>query len=73
MTARSPPVLVPPTPLTANDDVDYDRIACPFVSACLPVINGTVVFRDNYHLSNQWLMGHRDELWALLRKTAAFG
>ena len=57
----------------AVDDVDYDLIACPFVSACLPAIDGTVVFRDNYHLSNQWLMGHRDELWELLKKTEAFG
>jgi hypothetical protein len=58
---------------SAVEDVDYDRIACPFVAACLPVIDGAVVFRDNYHLSNEWLMGHRYELWSLLQKTGAFG
>ena len=52
--------------------VDYDGIACPFVSACVPVIDGTVVFRDNYHLSNEWLMGHRDEFWSLIATTGAF-
>lgn len=57
----------------AVEVVDYDRIACPFVTACLPVVDGTVVFRDNYHLSNEWLMGHHDEFWLLLKRTRAFG
>ena len=56
----------------AVSSVDYDSIACPFVSSCLPVIDGTVVFRDNYHLSNEWLMDHREQLWKLLRTIGAF-
>ncbi len=52
-------------------DVDYDRIACPYLPVCLPVVDGRLVFRNQYHLGNEWLMDHRDELWDLVIASGA--
>ena len=61
--------------LDAGDDdvfvVDYDTIACPLLPLCLPLIDGELVFRNQFHLSNQWLIRHRDELWNLVATSGA--
>ena len=35
------------------------------------MIDGELVFRNQFHLSNQWLMDHRAALWALIEATGA--
>lgn len=57
-----------------NSDVfslDYDRIACPFLPTCVPMIDGELVFRNEFHLSNHWIMSHTDDLWAILTDSGA--
>jgi len=51
--------------------VDMDHIACPYLPLCVPMIDGELVFRNQFHLSNQWLMDHRAALWALIEATGA--
>jgi hypothetical protein len=43
--------------------IDYDALACPYLPICVPMIDGQLVFRNQFHLSNAWLITHRDELW----------
>ncbi|MCU1360026.1 MAG: acyltransferase, partial [Ilumatobacteraceae bacterium] len=46
--------------------VDVDSIACPFLPACVPLIDGELVFRNEFHLSEQWIDQHVDQLWTLM-------
>lgn len=50
---------------------DADSLACPFLPVCVPMIDGKLVFRNQFHLSNQWVMDHADEWWQLLVGTGA--
>ena len=52
--------------------VDLDRIGCPLHPVCAAVIDGEVVFRDRYHLSERWLSDRRDTVWAAMVATGAF-
>ena len=59
----------------ARDDVwvvDADRMACPYLPVCLPMVDGALVFQNQFHLSNQWMLDHADEWWALLVASGAF-
>jgi peptidoglycan/LPS O-acetylase OafA/YrhL len=46
--------------------VDIDKVACPFLPACVPLIDGELVYRNEFHLSEQWIMDHTDQLWSLI-------
>lgn len=46
--------------------IDADRMACPYLPVCMPMIDGALVFRNRFHLSNQWVMLHADAWWQLL-------
>ncbi len=50
---------------------DPDSVACPFLPVCVPQIDGKLVFRNQFHLSNQWVMDHADRWWRLLVGTGA--
>ena len=52
--------------------VDADRMACPYLPVCLPMVDGALVFQNQFHLSNQWMLDHADEWWALLVASGAF-
>ena len=49
--------------------VDIDRIACPFLPTCIPWLGDALVFRNQFHLSDPWLIAHADELWAAIDET----
>lgn len=51
--------------------VDADRLACPFLPVCLPMIHRELVFENQFHLSNRWLVDHSDAWWALLVDSGA--
>jgi peptidoglycan/LPS O-acetylase OafA/YrhL len=58
----------------ARDDVwvvDPDRLGCPYLPVCVPLIDGELVFRNQFHLSNQWVLDHADEWWAEVVDTGA--
>jgi hypothetical protein len=42
--------------------VDLDRLACPALPRCMPIIDGTVVFRDHTHMSATYAATLADEL-----------
>jgi peptidoglycan/LPS O-acetylase OafA/YrhL len=53
----------------ARDDVwavDADRLACPFLPVCLPMIDGDLVYENQFHLSSAWVVDRADAWWALL-------
>lgn len=53
----------------ARDDVfalDLDELSCPGKPLCLPVLDGVVVYHDGLHLSEPFLVAHRDDVWAAL-------
>ncbi len=49
--------------------VDIDRIACPFLPACLPMIDGEIVFRNQLHLSDAWTLSREDQLFGIIERT----
>ncbi|MGB3736199.1 MAG: acyltransferase [Ilumatobacter sp.] len=51
---------------------DLDRIACPFLPVCVPLINGRIVFRNKLHLSDAWMVERRGDLLEVLEATGAF-
>jgi hypothetical protein len=54
---------------TARDDVvsiDADRMACPLLPVCVPLLDGELVFHNRFHLSTRWLALHADAWWQLL-------
>ena len=65
------------TPLTQLDrdaakssdvwSVDADRLACPRLPVCVPVVNGIIVRRDHTHLTATYVLALTDSLEALLR------
>jgi peptidoglycan/LPS O-acetylase OafA/YrhL len=56
---------------TSVFSLDYDRVACPFLPTCVPLIDGDLVFRNEFHLSEQWIDMHIDELWNTLTDSGA--
>ncbi|MEQ1700355.1 MAG: acyltransferase family protein [Ilumatobacteraceae bacterium] len=46
--------------------IDADRMACPLLPVCVPLIDGELVFHNRFHLSNQWVVLHADAWWQLL-------
>jgi SGNH domain (fused to AT3 domains) len=58
----------------ANPDVfslDYDTFACPFLPTCVPLIDGDLVFRNEFHLSEKWILRHIDDLWKVIAGSGA--
>ena len=51
--------------------LDYDRLACPYLPTCVPLIDGDLVFRNEFHLSEKWIDMHLDELWRTLSDSGA--
>ena len=49
--------------------IDYDAFACPFLPTCVPYVNDELVYRNQFHLSNKWIMDHRESLWMLIQKS----
>lgn len=75
------PVETPPTSAAYialdadNDDVDtinLNTVLCPSAPTCQPVVDGSVVWRDRYHVATDYAVERRDEVWKLLRRTGAF-
>jgi peptidoglycan/LPS O-acetylase OafA/YrhL len=69
-----------PTELTyraqdaGRDDVvaiDADSLACPLLPICAPMLDGELVFRNEFHLSNEWLVDHAEQWWARLTESGA--
>jgi peptidoglycan/LPS O-acetylase OafA/YrhL len=53
-----------------RDDVtalDVDRLVCPYLPICDPVLDGMVVFRDDTHITGSFATSLADEIWAALR------
>ena len=46
--------------------IDADLLACPLWPVCVPMIDGQLVFRNQFHLSNQWVLDHADAWWKLI-------
>jgi hypothetical protein len=46
-------------------------VACPFLPTCVPMIDGDLVFRNQFHLSEHWIDLHADELWDALTDSGA--
>jgi len=46
--------------------IDADRLACPLLPVCVPMLDGELVFRNQFHLSNKWVLDHADAWWQLL-------
>jgi hypothetical protein len=60
----------------ANDNVwsaDFDRLACPFLPICDPVIDGTIVWWDGQHLTMRYSESLADDLGAYLRDNNLIG
>ena len=53
-------------------DIDADRLACPYLPVCVPMIDGELVFRNQFHISNAWFLDHADDWWQLLQATGAW-
>jgi hypothetical protein len=51
--------------------IDYDRIACPYLPTCLPIIDGDLVYRNEFHLSEHWIDLHADDLWNVIVESGA--
>jgi peptidoglycan/LPS O-acetylase OafA/YrhL len=52
--------------------VDLDLLGCPLRPVCAAAIDGEVVFRDRYHLTEAWLRERVDVVWATMVATGAF-
>jgi hypothetical protein len=52
--------------------VDLDLVGCPLRPVCAAAIDGEVVFRDRYHLTEAWLAERVDVVWATMVATGAF-
>jgi hypothetical protein len=53
--------------------VDLDPIVCPGKPLCVPILNDELVYRDAFHVYPPFAIDHRDEVWARLVATGAFG
>ncbi|MDP3969137.1 MAG: acyltransferase family protein [Nocardioides sp.] len=76
------PVETPPTTASYialdadRDDVDtvnLNAVFCPSAPTCQPIVDGSVVWRDRYHVATDFAVERRDEVWKLLQGTGAFG
>ena len=54
-------------------DISFDRLVCPNLPLCMPIVDGELVFRDALHVYPPWLVEHRDALWTQMQQTGAFG
>lgn len=54
------------------DTVNLNTAFCPSAPTCLPVVDGSVVWRDRYHVATDYAVERRDEVWELLQDTGAF-
>src|SRR5262249_12849667 len=52
-------------------DVDYDQVACPYLPACVTYPPGQLVFRNEFPLSNAWILDPATELWELIEASGA--
>ena len=57
--ARSPKV----------DVLDLNPAFCPDAPVCLPVVDGTIVWRDDHHVTATYATSRRDAVWKILEKT----
>ena len=51
----------------AVTSADFDRLACPFLPICDPVVNGEIVRRDGEHLTSQFAASLAPEIDAYLK------
>jgi len=47
--------------------VDLNPVVCPDHPACRPIVDGTVVWRNNDHVAARYFVEKREKLWELLR------
>jgi peptidoglycan/LPS O-acetylase OafA/YrhL len=55
-----------------NDDVvsaDFDRLVCPFLPICDPLVNGKIVKRDGTHLTEAFAISIAPQIDAYLKQT----
>jgi hypothetical protein len=43
--------------------LDVDRLVCPYLPICDPVLDGMVVFRDDNHITGTFATSLADEPW----------
>lgn len=48
---------------------DIDRLACPYLPVCTPMIDDEIVFRNQLHLSDNWFVFRRHDLFDILQGT----
>ena len=53
--------------------VDLNPAFCPGAPVCQPVVGGEIVWRDDHHVTAQYAVSRRDQVWKLLEKTGVFG
>ena len=63
--------------LDAEDDdvwsLDIDRLACPYLPICDPVVDGRIVRRDNTHLTTVYASSLADPFEDLLASAGILG
>jgi hypothetical protein len=47
--------------------VDLNPAFCPGAPVCQPVVGGEIVWRDDHHVTAQYAVSRRDQVWKLLR------
>jgi peptidoglycan/LPS O-acetylase OafA/YrhL len=56
--------------VAANDDnvwsLDLDKLACPYLPICDPIVDGRIVKRDTLHLTSHYAETLADRLWDVL-------
>ena len=49
--------------------VNFNKLLCEGAPQCLPVVDGTVVWKDSNHFSKPYLLSRRDRLWKAILGT----
>jgi peptidoglycan/LPS O-acetylase OafA/YrhL len=53
--------------------LDIDRLVCPYLPICDPIVDGTVVKRDPGHLTNDYALVIADDVGTFLREDGIIG
>jgi peptidoglycan/LPS O-acetylase OafA/YrhL len=54
------------------DTIDLNPAFCPDAPLCQPVVDKTVVWRDDHHVTASYAVERRQEVWRILRGSGAF-
>lgn len=49
--------------------IDLDRLVCPELPICLPIVDGEPVRRDENHITASFLTNRADQIWAMVTDT----